>query len=270
MQNGADSGRTTSEAGAGTEAGTGAETGGTGHPRPGPELPRPGPGSRRRSPSAAPAPGNASSSPRGRCSRSGGSRDPRRPHRPARQGGLRHLLHLLPVQGGGVPRGRRPPLRRHDPVRHRPGRGPLTGRPDTPRQPRLLRGIPAQREDDGDRRAGRDVQRGVPGDAAQAPRRLRRAVRQGHRAVAAGRAGRRGPRPEMAARALAAMVDHSLYLWLVQGDDAPGPERLLETWTLSTSARWASPPPPETIPMPTEETPCTTARRPLHLRHHRR
>lgn len=35
--------------------------------------------------------------------------------------------------------------------------------------------------------------------------------------------------PEMTARALAAMVDHSLYLWLIQGDDAPGTERLLDT-----------------------------------------
>ena len=34
--------------------------------------------------------------------------------------------------------------------------------------------------------------------------------------------------PEMTARALAAMVDHSLYLWLVQGDP-PGTERLLDT-----------------------------------------
>ncbi|MBO3750042.1 TetR/AcrR family transcriptional regulator [Streptosporangiaceae bacterium NEAU-GS5] len=35
--------------------------------------------------------------------------------------------------------------------------------------------------------------------------------------------------PEMTARALAAMVDHTLYLWLVQGDDPPGIERLLDT-----------------------------------------
>jgi AcrR family transcriptional regulator len=43
--------------------------------------------------------------------------------------------------------------------------------------------------------------------------------------------------PEMAARALAAMVDHSLYLWLVQGDDPPGTERLLDTLdTLSIRA----------------------------------
>lgn len=34
---------------------------------------------------------------------------------------------------------------------------------------------------------------------------------------------------EMTARALAAMIDHSLYLWIVQGDDAPDAERLLET-----------------------------------------
>ncbi|WP_051713174.1 TetR/AcrR family transcriptional regulator [Spirillospora albida] len=34
---------------------------------------------------------------------------------------------------------------------------------------------------------------------------------------------------EMAARALAAMVDHSLYLWFVQGDDVPDTERLLDT-----------------------------------------
>src|SRR5262245_24082650 len=35
--------------------------------------------------------------------------------------------------------------------------------------------------------------------------------------------------PEMTARALAAMVDHSLYLWLVQGEGTPGIERLLDT-----------------------------------------
>lgn len=35
--------------------------------------------------------------------------------------------------------------------------------------------------------------------------------------------------PEMTARALAAMVDHSLYLWLVQGGDPPGTEQLLQT-----------------------------------------
>jgi AcrR family transcriptional regulator len=35
--------------------------------------------------------------------------------------------------------------------------------------------------------------------------------------------------PEMTASALAAMVDHSLYLWLVQGEDSPGNERLLRT-----------------------------------------
>lgn len=34
---------------------------------------------------------------------------------------------------------------------------------------------------------------------------------------------------EMAARALAAMVDHSLYLWFVQGDDVPDTDRLLDT-----------------------------------------
>jgi AcrR family transcriptional regulator len=35
--------------------------------------------------------------------------------------------------------------------------------------------------------------------------------------------------PEMTARALAAMVDHSLYLWLVQGENPPGTELLLDT-----------------------------------------
>ncbi|MBF6193692.1 TetR/AcrR family transcriptional regulator [Nocardia implantans] len=34
--------------------------------------------------------------------------------------------------------------------------------------------------------------------------------------------------PELAARAMAAMVDHTLYLWLIQGDDA-NEEALLET-----------------------------------------
>lgn len=32
---------------------------------------------------------------------------------------------------------------------------------------------------------------------------------------------------EMTARVLAAMIDHSLYLWIVQGDDPPDTERLL-------------------------------------------
>lgn len=35
--------------------------------------------------------------------------------------------------------------------------------------------------------------------------------------------------PEMTARALSAMIDHSLYLWLVQGEDTPDTRRLLDT-----------------------------------------
>jgi AcrR family transcriptional regulator len=66
-------------------------------------------------------------------------------------------------------------------------------------------------------------------------------MRRKHRAVSIGRSARAIERwrraglvaadldPEMAARALAAMVDHSLYLWLVQGDESPGAERLLDT-----------------------------------------
>ena len=66
-------------------------------------------------------------------------------------------------------------------------------------------------------------------------------MRRKHRAVSVGRSARAIARwqraglvpgdidPEMTARALAAMVDHSLYLWLVQGDDPPGTERLLDT-----------------------------------------
>lgn len=43
--------------------------------------------------------------------------------------------------------------------------------------------------------------------------------------------------PEMTARALTAMVDQSLYLWLVQGDDNADTERLLDTLdTLSVRA----------------------------------
>ncbi|MFG2087373.1 MULTISPECIES: TetR/AcrR family transcriptional regulator [unclassified Spirillospora] len=43
--------------------------------------------------------------------------------------------------------------------------------------------------------------------------------------------------PEMTARALAAMVDHSLYLWLVQGDEDAHTDRLLDTLdTLSIRA----------------------------------
>ncbi|MVZ99114.1 TetR family transcriptional regulator [Actinomadura sp. LD22] len=66
-------------------------------------------------------------------------------------------------------------------------------------------------------------------------------MRRKHRAESVGRSARAierwqragivdaGIDPEMAARALAAMVDHSLYLWLVQGDDPSDTERLLDT-----------------------------------------
>jgi AcrR family transcriptional regulator len=74
-------------------------------------------------------------------------------------------------------------------------------------------------------------------------------MRRKHRAVSVGRSAQAIERwqraglvaedldPEMAARALAAMVDHSLYLWLVHGEDPPGTERLLDTLdTLSIRA----------------------------------
>jgi AcrR family transcriptional regulator len=74
-------------------------------------------------------------------------------------------------------------------------------------------------------------------------------LRRKHRAVSVGRSARaigrwqraglipRDPDPEMTARALAAMVDHSLYLWLIQGGDPPGTERLLDALdTLSIRA----------------------------------
>ncbi|MFF5258150.1 TetR/AcrR family transcriptional regulator [Actinomadura viridis] len=66
-------------------------------------------------------------------------------------------------------------------------------------------------------------------------------MRRKHRAALVGRSARAIGRwqraglvaadldPELTARALAAMVDHSLYLWLVQGDDPAGTERLLDT-----------------------------------------
>ncbi|MBO2456041.1 TetR/AcrR family transcriptional regulator [Actinomadura violacea] len=66
-------------------------------------------------------------------------------------------------------------------------------------------------------------------------------MRRKHRAESVGRSARAierwqraglvGPDidPEMTARALAAMVDHSLYLWLVQGDDPSDTDRLLDT-----------------------------------------
>ncbi|MGP4026381.1 TetR/AcrR family transcriptional regulator [Actinomadura sp. 3N407] len=66
-------------------------------------------------------------------------------------------------------------------------------------------------------------------------------MRRKHRAVSWGRSAKAIARwqkagivpsdidPEMAARALTAMVDHSLYLWLVQGDDDSHTERLLDT-----------------------------------------
>jgi AcrR family transcriptional regulator len=76
----------------------------------------------------------------------------------------------------------------------------------------------------------------------QEMRRKHRAVAVGRSATAIGHWQRAGLvaadlDPEMTARALAAMVDHSLYLWLVQGDDPPGTERLLDTLdTLSVRA----------------------------------
>ncbi|GAA4055344.1 MULTISPECIES: TetR/AcrR family transcriptional regulator [Actinomadura] len=66
-------------------------------------------------------------------------------------------------------------------------------------------------------------------------------MRRRHRAGAIGRSAKAIERwqraglvdadldAEMAARALAAMVDHSLYLWFVQGEDTPDTERLLDT-----------------------------------------
>jgi AcrR family transcriptional regulator len=66
-------------------------------------------------------------------------------------------------------------------------------------------------------------------------------MRRKHRAESVGRSARAierwqrdglvdaGIDPEMTARALAAMVDHSLYLWLVQGDDTCDTDRLLDT-----------------------------------------
>jgi AcrR family transcriptional regulator len=79
-------------------------------------------------------------------------------------------------------------------------------------------------------------------------------MRRKHRAVSVGRSAEAIERwqraglvaedldPEMTARALAAMVDHSLYLWLVQGEDPPGTERLLDTLdTLTIRALGLSP-----------------------------
>jgi AcrR family transcriptional regulator len=69
-------------------------------------------------------------------------------------------------------------------------------------------------------------------------------MRRKHRAASVGRSAQAIARwqraglvagdldPELAARALAAMVDHSLYLWLVQGEDPPGTARLLDTLDL--------------------------------------
>ena len=66
-------------------------------------------------------------------------------------------------------------------------------------------------------------------------------MRRGHRALTLEqsakaikswqRAGLAAPDidPEMTARVLSAMVDHSLYLWLVQDGDPDGTERLLDT-----------------------------------------
>lgn len=48
--------------------------------------------------------------------------------------------------------------------------------------------------------------------------------------------------PEMTARALAAMIDHSLYLWIVQGDDLPDAEHLLRTLDALTCRALGLPP----------------------------
>jgi len=89
-------------------------------------------------------------------------------------------------------------------------------------------------------------------------------MRRKHRAVSVGRSARSIARwqraglvprdldPEMTARALAAMVDHSLYLWLVQGDDPPGTERLLD----NPGTPQHQGPRPHARP-PDRETPCT-------------
>ncbi|MEU5877045.1 TetR/AcrR family transcriptional regulator [Spirillospora sp. NPDC047279] len=79
-------------------------------------------------------------------------------------------------------------------------------------------------------------------------------MRRKHRALSVGRSAKAierwqraglvaaGLDPETTARALAAMVDHSLYLWLVQGDDPPATERLLDTLdTLNIRALGLSP-----------------------------
>ena len=79
-------------------------------------------------------------------------------------------------------------------------------------------------------------------------------MRRKHRAVSVGRSAEAIERwqraglvaedldPEMTARALAAMVDHSLYLWLVQGEDPPGTERLLDTLDTLTIRALGLPP----------------------------
>ena len=79
-------------------------------------------------------------------------------------------------------------------------------------------------------------------------------LRRKHRAVSVARSAKAIARwqreglvpadvdPEMAARALAAMVDHSLYLWLVQDDDPQGTERLLDTLDALTVRALGLPP----------------------------
>jgi AcrR family transcriptional regulator len=49
--------------------------------------------------------------------------------------------------------------------------------------------------------------------------------------------------PEMTARALSAMVDHSLYLWLVQGEGPPGTGKLLDTLDAISIRALGLPPP---------------------------
>jgi len=73
-----------------------------------------------------------------------------------------------------------------------------------------------------------------------------RELRRKHRAEFVGRSARTIERwqraghvhadldPEMTARALAGMIDNSLYLWLVQGDDTTDTDRLLNTLDLLT------------------------------------
>ena len=162
----------------------------------------PRPGSRRlgrRRPLTAGAPGPAppSSRRRGPVRATGLPRHQRRRHRQAGPRRPRHLLHVLQLQGGDLRRGRRRAPGRL-PARRRGRAAPAAGRPLSERIERAnrgyLRGVRAERPDDGRARAGGDVQPAPGGDPPGQPPLLRPAQHDVDPPLAGAGPGRRAHR----------------------------------------------------------------------------